>query len=97
MMAANPANLQFVVSANQLSITFSGKNPPGAGIVIVLDYSVTSGTSAPVPYVAFKRTVARDNQSTIAAALATDSYEWSDLVFQRPLQGRKSRLCLQPA
>jgi hypothetical protein len=72
MMAANPANLQFAVSANQLSITFSGKNPPGAGIVIVLDYSVTSGASAPVPYVAFKRTNAQDNQATIAAALATE-------------------------
>ncbi len=70
MMAANPTNLQFAGSGT--SGTFSGKNPPGAGIVVVLDYSVTSGASAPVQYVASKRTNSRDTQTTIAAALAND-------------------------
>jgi hypothetical protein len=72
MMAANPTNLQFARSANQLSGTFSGKNPPGAGIVVVLDYSVTSGASAPVQYVASKRTNSQDTQATIATALANE-------------------------
>jgi hypothetical protein len=45
-MAANPANLVATVSDDKLTVTFSGaKDPPGAGLVIVVEYSSTEDTT----------------------------------------------------
>ncbi|WP_260735074.1 trypsin-like serine protease [Tunturiibacter lichenicola] len=70
-MAADPNNLVATISDDQLTVTFSGaKDPPGSGIVIVVDYSSTDDSSNTTHYVAAYETDPPDTQEDIADALA---------------------------
>jgi hypothetical protein len=70
-MAADPHNLVATISTDQLTATFSGaRNPPGRGIVIVVDYSSTDDSSNTTHYVAEYETDPPDTRKDIAEALA---------------------------
>jgi hypothetical protein len=67
--AANPNNL--VATISELTVSFSGaKNPPGAGLVIVVEYSSTDDSSNTTHYAEAYETDPPDTQKDIADALA---------------------------
>ena len=72
MMAGDPGALVASVSANQLSVTFSGKNPEQGGLLVVLDFSVTQGAGSPRLYVSSVRPASWEVLSDIATDLAAE-------------------------
>ena len=66
----NPANLVATVSGNQLSVTLTGKNIPGGGLLVVLHYSVGPTGSPATHFVESYQPASWETLNDIATAFA---------------------------
>jgi hypothetical protein len=72
MMAGDPSALIATISANQLSVNFTGKNPEEGGLLVVMDFTVTQGASTPDNEVAATQPASWKTLNGIAADLARE-------------------------
>jgi hypothetical protein len=94
--AANPNDLTFEISADQQSISFFGKNTPGEGLVIAVDFTATTNAVAGNFSVAYetephdtrediaKKIAKQFNQGTIVTHVTASSSLTSVLVHPNP-------------
>jgi hypothetical protein len=72
IMAGDPTSVTATISANQLSVTFTGKNPPQGGLLVVLEFTVTQGAGTPGNRVASTQPASWQTLDDIASDLASD-------------------------
>ena len=67
--AANPGNLSFDISSDQQSISFLGKNTPGEGLVVTVEFTATTN-AVPTNFAVTYETEEHDTRKVIAEEIS---------------------------